>query len=89
MIEVELYYSPYCRGCGPSRREIRALATAAADIQFSEWNVLEHIEAAAARGVRVCPAIVINGRVVMSGKLSLPRLRAHLHSANARPGSNL
>lgn len=79
-IQVELYYSPYCRRCSASRSAVRALATATPGVQFSELNVLDHIETAAARGVRITPSIAINGKVVMSGAVSVRRLRDRLRS---------
>ncbi|MGQ0835435.1 MAG: thioredoxin family protein [Gammaproteobacteria bacterium] len=83
-IEVELFYSRYCRHCGASRADIRALVGATPGVRFEELDVLEHIERAASRGVLATPAVAINGTLVMAGALSLPRLRALLSNARER-----
>ncbi|MGH8284754.1 MAG: thioredoxin family protein [Steroidobacteraceae bacterium] len=86
-IEVELFYSRYCRHCGASRADVRAVARATPGVRFEELDVLEHIERAASCGVLATPAVAINGTLVMAGALSLPRLRALLDDARERQNS--
>lgn len=86
-IEIELFYSRYCRRCRASRGDVRAVARAMPGVRLKELDVLEHIERAASRGVLATPAVAINGTLVMAGALSLPRLRALLDDARERQDS--
>jgi thioredoxin-like negative regulator of GroEL len=79
MLQVDLYYSPYCRHCEGMREKLRMLAAQPPGrIAFRERNVLDHIEEAAALGIRSTPALVVDGRLVACGVLEPRRLRALL-----------
>lgn len=82
-MSVQLFISPYCR-CSPEmRRRIRDRVLAARpEASWHEINVLHDLERAVECGVRSTPSIVVNGRVVTSGKLDLGALQKALVEAD-------
>lgn len=66
---TEIYYSPYCRGCGISR--LRRTDHAA-----EQWiDVTVHLEAAARLRITQLPAVVIDGRLIAQGPAAVRRLK--------------
>jgi len=87
-VEVEFFYSPYCRRCRKARERLRALAGAWSEeqLRLRERDVLEALDRAVAVGVIQTPALVIDGRLVpgpVPSRRALEKLmREHLSNAD-------
>ena len=81
VIEVDLYVSPYCSGCEGMLENLAALQTVQGRLlSIRKRDVLEHLDAAVAAGVRATPAFVMDGRLLASGRLTANRLRMILQN---------
>ena len=80
--DLHLYYAPhcpYCRGAAAVVEEaVRALKL---NGPVQERNVVEHLDAAVAAGVRQTPALVLNGRLIAAGRLKPAQLAKTLEKA--------
>lgn len=70
-MELDIYYSPYCPRC----RDAGDIVDQAMRILELDWavrhrNVLEHIGTAVAAGVRITPALTLNGQLLAAGYLN-------------------
>lgn len=75
-IQLDLYVSPYCPRCDAMLQNLAPLNTIQGlSLSIRKRSVLEHLEEAVAAGVRTTPAIVLNGRLLASGRLTPNRLR--------------
>ncbi|MGH8307457.1 MAG: thioredoxin family protein [Gammaproteobacteria bacterium] len=65
-VDVELFFSPYCRQCSGARRALRAaLETLPPGIaNYHEKNVMEELERAVALGIIATPALVVAGKLL-------------------------
>lgn len=66
---IELYYSPYCAGCGSAPEQ------AGEDAQVRWIDATTHLEAAARLRITRLPALVADGRVIAQGPHALEHLR--------------
>lgn len=83
-IQLEFFYSPYCRRCGKTRAHLRTLAAGWSwdRVHFREVNVLDELDRAVSLGVLQTPALAVEGKVVAGGiaspKVLEKLLRQHL-----------
>ncbi|MGH8131266.1 MAG: glutaredoxin family protein [Steroidobacteraceae bacterium] len=78
IVNLELFYSPYCSRCHKARQQLRALTTAWPDgeLVLREHDVVKALARAVAVGVRATPALAIDGEL-LAGPVPSPRaLRA-------------
>lgn len=74
-LELELYVSPYCERCASLAAELHSAgAKRGLRLTIRRRDVLEHMEAAVAAGVRTTPALVHRGKLLVSGGISHRRL---------------
>ena len=75
-IEIDLYVSQYCPSCDAVLDDLTALNTfQGRPVSIRKRDVLQHLDAAVAAGVRATPAFVMDGRLLASGRLTPTRLR--------------
>lgn len=80
---VEIYYSPYCPHCRGARDTVdRTLASLGLTATVEERNVLDHLDAAVAAGVRMTPSLAVNGRVAVAGPFDPDRVAAALRDGD-------
>lgn len=69
-MSVELYYNPWCAGCGGK-------GTAQGFAAAVHWiDATTHLEAAASLHITRLPALVVDGKLVAQGPRALERMRA-------------
>ena len=84
-IELDFFVSPYCPRCDATLENLAALTTVGErPLTIRKLDVIEHLDAAVAAGVRTTPALVLNGRLVASGSVTPKRLSRILQSALPR-----
>ncbi len=66
VVNLELFYSPYCSRCRKAREQVRSFASSWSreQIQLREVDVLQELDRAVAVGVLQTPALAINGELV-------------------------
>ncbi len=70
-MQIDLFYAPHCSACGRIRPRLRRLASRhRGRIIVRELNVLDSLEQAVAAGVICTPALVVEGRVRLAGKVT-------------------
>lgn len=86
-LELSLYHAPYCPHCRQAGASVeQTLRAMRLDVTLDYRNVLDHIDAAVAAGVRKTPALTVNGRLVASGHLDPEDLERILSSAVSGAG---
>lgn len=69
-LELRLYYSPYCPHCRGAVTVVEEAARSlGVEAAVEPCNILEHIEAAVAAGIRQTPALTLDGRIIACGRL--------------------
>lgn len=83
-IELDLYVSPYCPRCDAALAVLCTLSTIdERPLTIRKRDVIEHLDAAVAAGVRATPAFVLNGRLLASGSVTTKALSRILLNALA------
>lgn len=87
-MELHFYYSPYCPHCqGAAGIVEQAARTLGLEGTVRRCNVLEDIEGAVAAGVRMTPAVTLNGRLVAAGPMNPDSLVRTLAEVLAEEGN--
>jgi len=87
-MKIELLYSPGCKQCDAARSGLKAAAEQACTdhpLEWTELNVLEHLDYAVDLGVLTLPAIAIDGELVFA---SLPSPREFITELSHRTRRN-
>lgn len=74
-MRIELLYAPSCKQCVAARTELNAAVEQACvniPLEWTELNVLEHLDFAVDLGVLTLPAVAIDGERVFTS-LPVPR----------------
>lgn len=80
--DLHLYYAPHCPHCRGAAAVVEEAARALRlDVPVQERNVVEHLDAAVAAGVRQTPALTLNGRLIAAGHLKAAQLAKKLAQA--------
>lgn len=80
-IEIDLFVSPHCTGCEGMLDNLATLKTIRGrPLQIRKRDVVEHLDAAVAAGVRATPAFVMDGQLLACGRLTPSRLRKVLQN---------
>ncbi len=81
-LDVELFFSPYCRRCHTARERVQAAISAlpANAVRYQERNVIEHLERAVELGVTATPAIAVSGKLLLTVRWEKKALRALFNS---------
>lgn len=80
--DLHLYYAPHCPHCRGAAAVVEEAARALKlDEPVQKRNVLEHLDAAVASGVRQTPALTLNGRLIAAGRLMPAQLAKALERA--------
>lgn len=78
-MQISLFYAPYCSSCRRVRPLLQRLAaTQREKVVLRELDVVEHLDEAVSAGVLRTPAIVIDGKVRLSGAITEAALNALL-----------
>ena len=86
-MQINLFYAPHCSSCRRVRPMLRRLAaTQREKLVIRELDVVEHLDEAVSAGVLRTPAIVIDGKVRLTGAITQAALNALLRELQlARP----
>lgn len=85
--ELHLYYAPHCPRCrGAAAAVEEATRALSLDEPVQARNVIDHLDAAVAAGVRQTPALVLNGRLIVAGRLKPTQLEKVLEQALSEEG---
>ncbi|MDQ3525123.1 MAG: glutaredoxin [Chloroflexota bacterium] len=80
-MRIEVYFSPFCRGCGSERPAMGSQGAATVI-----WkDVTCHLEEAVRLGVARPPAVTVDGRLVAQGPEALRLLDRLIARAEASP----
>lgn len=78
-MQINLFYAPHCSSCRRIRPILRRLAaTQREKLVVRELDVVEHLDEAVSAGVLRTPAIVIDGKVRLTGVITPTALNALL-----------
>lgn len=78
-MQINLFYAPHCSSCRRVRPMLRRLAaTQREKLVIRELDVVEHLDEAVSAGVLRTPAIVIDGKVRLTGAITQAALNALL-----------
>lgn len=78
-MQISLFYAPYCSSCRRVRPLLRRLAAAQREkVVLRELDVVEHLDEAVSAGVLRTPAVVIDGKVRLAGRITEAALNALL-----------
>lgn len=81
-IELDFYVSPYCPRCGATLQDVSTVKSVGErPLTIHKRDVIEHLDAAVAAGVRATPAWVLNGRVIATGSITAKALSRILEDA--------
>lgn len=79
MSELYLYYAPHCPYCRRAGETVdQILRPMGLSGSLHHRNVLEHIDAAVAAGVRQTPALTLDDKLIASGAFSADELSGNL-----------
>ena len=80
---IQLFTAPGCSNCGEARELLRQVLDelALCDLCLEVLDVVEHLDLAVSLGVLATPAIVIDGRLAITGMPSRRKLRELLGAA--------
>jgi predicted DsbA family dithiol-disulfide isomerase len=68
-VRIDVFYAAHCGGCRRVIPRLKQLVAGRDDVVLREMDILEHLDAAVAAGVRVTPTLVVRGRARLSGNI--------------------
>lgn len=79
-MDLELFYSPYCRRCKAARQQLQKFLSVVGEpgLNYRERDVIKDLERAVELGVTATPALALNGKLVAAGAWRPEQLRALL-----------
>lgn len=78
-MKLRFYFSPYCPHCRSASQEAeQAIERLGLTDAIEYCSVLEHLDSAVASGVRITPALALDGQLVAAGRLRADDLVSRL-----------
>lgn len=68
-VRIDVFYAAHCSACRAVIPRLKRLVDQRDDVVLREMDILEHLDAAVASGVRVTPTLVVRGRARLSGNI--------------------